>query len=57
MMKNWKKVIFSSSILLSSIFLLLVIPSEDYVADATRDDKPPGITMLFCGHNKTRKRC
>ena len=54
-MNNWKKAIFSSSILLSSIFLLLVIPAEEYVADATRDDKPPGITMLFCGHNKNKK--
>ena len=54
-MNNWKKAILSSSILLSSIFLLLVIPAEEYVADATRDDKPPGITMLFCGHNKNKK--
>ena len=54
-MNNWKKAIFSSSILLSSIFLLLVIPAEEYVADATRDDRPPGITMLFCGHNKNKK--
>ena len=44
-----------AGILVSSILLLLVIPVEDYVADATRDDKPPGISMFFCGHNKNKK--
>ena len=44
-----------AGILVSSILLLLVIPVEYYVADATRDDKPPGISMFFCGHNKNKK--
>ena len=44
-----------AGILVSSILLLLIIPVEDYVADATRDDKPPGISMFFCGHNKNKK--
>ena len=45
----------STGILVSSILLLLFIPVEDYVADATRDDKPVGISMFFCGHNKNKK--
>ena len=45
-----------AGILASSIFLLLVIPLEDFTADATRDDKPPGISMFFCGHNKIKKQ-
>jgi len=45
----------STGILVSSILLLLFIPVEDYVVDATRDDKPVGISMFFCGHNKNKK--
>jgi len=45
----------STGVLVNSILLLLFIPVEDYVADATRDDKPPGISMFFCGHNKNKK--
>ena len=44
-----------AGILVSSIFLLLLIPLEDYVVNATRDDKPPGISIFFCGHNKNKK--
>tara|TARA_Y100000590_G_scaffold324045_1_gene367550 strand:- start:145 stop:1413 length:1269 start_codon:yes stop_codon:yes gene_type:complete len=35
--------------------ILLLIPISLSIADATRDDKPPGISMLFCGHNKNKK--
>ena len=34
--------------------MLLLIPFEDYVVNATRDDKPPGISIFFCGHNKNK---
>jgi len=44
-----------TGILINSIFLLLIIPLEDFTIDATRDDKPPGISIFFCGHNKNKK--
>ena len=44
-----------TGILICSILILLLIPFEDNIADATRDDKPPGISIFFCGHNKNKK--
>ena len=54
-MHNRVKGIFLTGILTSSILLLLLIPFEENEADATRDDKPPGISIFFCGHNKNKK--
>ena len=54
-MRNKFKSFALAGILTSSIFLLLVLPIEDFTADATRDDKPPGISIFFCGHNKNKK--
>lgn len=34
--------------------MLFLIPFGENVADATRDDKPPGISIFFCGHNKNK---
>ena len=44
-----------TGILTSSILILLLFSFEYNVADATREDKPPGISMFFCGHNKNKK--
>lgn len=41
-------------ILVNSILILLFIPGTESIVDATRDDKPPGISMFFCGHNKNK---
>ena len=54
-MHNRVKGIFLTGILTSSILLLLLIPFGENEADATRDDKPPGISIFFCGHNKNKK--
>jgi len=43
-----------TGILTSSILMLFLIPFGENVADATRDDKPPGISIFFCGHNKNK---
>ena len=54
MLKRIKGVMLTG-ILICSILILLLIPFEDNIADATRDDKPPGISIFFCGHNKNKK--
>ena len=54
-MHNRVKGIFLTGILTSSVLLLLLIPFAENEADATRDDKPPGISIFFCGHNKNKK--
>ncbi|MEC7710700.1 MAG: hypothetical protein VX587_00110 [Thermoproteota archaeon] len=54
-MHNRVKGIFLTGILTSSILVLILIPFAENEADATRDDKPPGISIFFCGHNKNKK--
>ena len=41
-------------IIIISAFTLLFIPTTENFVDATREDKPPGISIFFCGHNKNK---
>ena len=54
-MHNRVKGIFLTGILTSSILLLLLIPFGENEADATRDDKPPGISIFFVVTIKIKK--
>ena len=55
-MRNKFKSFALAGILTSSIFLLLLIPIEDFTVDATRDDKPPGISIFFVDIIKIKKQ-